>query len=88
VVNLYINNALAQTFAVPAGVGSVWTVFELNGNVVTPINTMGNVITSAIPLGPLGVSASRIPTTTNRSDAATIGDDVRKHPKRASSTPR
>lgn len=35
VVNVYISNMLMQSFAVPAGAGSFWTVFELNGSTIT-----------------------------------------------------
>jgi hypothetical protein len=88
-VDVYINNALAQTFSVPTGNGVYWTVFELNGTIITPINTIGNSNSSArIPIGG-GISPSRIPTSGSgsgsaRDDVARVVDDVRIHPKRSS----
>ncbi|MEO8336146.1 MAG: carboxypeptidase regulatory-like domain-containing protein [bacterium] len=87
-VDVYINNALAQSFSVPSGSGENWTVFELNGTTITPINTIGNgAITSRIPIGS-GVSASRIPTSgarpsASRDDTARIRAGKTTHPKRS-----
>ncbi|NPV60966.1 MAG: hypothetical protein HPY75_15050 [Actinobacteria bacterium] len=40
-VKLYMDNNLAGTFYVPRGMGgTLWTVFEISGNTVTPINSM------------------------------------------------
>jgi len=40
-VNVYQGNNRVATFNVPTNTGGdVWTVFELNGNIITPINTM------------------------------------------------
>lgn len=40
-VNVYQGNSLVATFNVPTNQGGdVWTVFELNGSTITPINTM------------------------------------------------
>ena len=42
-VNVYQGNSLVATFNVnvpPNRAGDLWTVFELNGNTITPINTM------------------------------------------------
>ena len=91
-VDLYINNALAQSFAVPAGSGDYWTVFELNGTVITPINTIGNSSNFARIPGGAGISASRIPTSAAgpsaaRNDNARIQDANTRHPKRQA-TPR
>ncbi|MCH5186395.1 MAG: hypothetical protein J1F64_09795, partial [Oscillospiraceae bacterium] len=42
-VNVYKGSVLVATYHVPQNVkGSVWTVFELSGNEITPINKMGN----------------------------------------------
>ena len=85
-VDVYVNNALAQSFFVPSGSnGSTWNVFSLNGTVITPINTYGSVLTSRTPIVP-GVSASRIPSTQSatvlpRTDAELIAEMVRRHPK-------
>ncbi len=88
-VDVYINNALAQSFSVPSGNGLYWTVFELNGTTITPINTIGNSqISSRIPVGG-GVSAARIPTSAASSgahdDIARIEATRVKHPKRSGS---
>jgi len=91
-VDVYINNALAQSFAVPAGNGLTWTVFELNGTVITPINTIGNgPITARIPASG-GVAASRIPSGSanvagSHDDNEKILTGNRAHPKRGE-TPR
>jgi hypothetical protein len=40
-VKVYQGNNLVATFNVPTGqAGTVWTVFELNGSTITPINTI------------------------------------------------
>jgi len=39
-VDVYQNNELVQTFTVPNAPGTLWTVFELDGGTITPINTM------------------------------------------------
>jgi adhesin/invasin len=84
-VDVYINNLLARTFNVPAGVGIYWTVFDLNGATITPINTIGNgPVTTRIPVG-TGISASRIPAPKSVSaplnDNDLIAEYVRLHPK-------
>ena len=40
-VMVFNDRELAQTFIVPAGKGNVWTVFEVAGGVVRPINKLG-----------------------------------------------
>lgn len=46
-VNVYKGSVLVATFHVPANkTGTVWTVFELSGNQITPINEFGNDINS------------------------------------------
>ena len=86
-VDVYISNSLAQSFSVPAGSGDNWTVFDLNGTTITPINTIGSgQITSRIPNGP-GIRPSRIPTSSpavssSRNDNALIADAIQRHPKR------
>lgn len=80
-VAVYINNVLAQTFSVPSGAGSLWTVFELNGTTITPINQIsgGNVFsTSRIPTS--GARESSAPT--QPTDADVIRRDGARHPKR------
>lgn len=50
-VRVYRSSGLVATFNVPLGqAGTVWTVFELDVNTITPINTMSDTI----PLGPVG----------------------------------
>ncbi len=39
-VDLYITGQPVRSFFVPRSAGTLWTVFELNGTTVTPINTM------------------------------------------------
>lgn len=77
-VDLYINNALVQTFAVPSGAGSLWTVFELNGSTVTPINTISAGPPPATRIGPTP------PLSAARSDAGLIftGGRAKAKPRR------
>ena len=47
-VKVYLASGQSQTFQVPVGkVATLWTVFELNGNTLTPINTMTNANSSS-----------------------------------------
>lgn len=39
-VQVYQGNNLVKTFAVPNQPGTLWTVFELNGTTITPVNHM------------------------------------------------
>lgn len=39
-VGVFGAEGLVQTFFVPAGTGDLWTVFDLRGSVITPINTV------------------------------------------------
>ena len=78
VVEVYISNVLVQSFAVPAGAGSFWTVFELNGTTVTPINQ--------IVSGGAFVAVDRIPSGLRApsgviDDNTRIFEDIRSHPK-------
>ncbi len=41
-VEVYQNNQLAQSFTVPTGPGTLWSVFALNGTVITPLNVITN----------------------------------------------
>jgi len=41
-VDVYQGNTLVRQFSPPQQDGAVWTVFELNGTVITPIGTIGN----------------------------------------------
>jgi uncharacterized protein YfaP (DUF2135 family) len=55
-VDVYQNNELVQTFFVPNQPGTLWTVFELDGATITPINAMsGNP-----PTGGIGGAASQL----------------------------
>lgn len=86
-VDVYINNALAQSFAVPSGNGLTWTVFELNGTIITPINTISSSPTlSRTPVAG-GISGSRIPASgagaSAHGDAARIDAGRSTHPKRS-----
>ena len=52
-VRVYRSSGLVATFNVPLGqAGTVWSVFEMNGNTITPVNSMSNTI----PLGPVRVA--------------------------------
>ncbi|WP_162604724.1 carboxypeptidase-like regulatory domain-containing protein [Geomonas edaphica] len=42
-LKLYRGTTLVQSFSVPYKPGNTWTVFELSGDTVTPINTTSNV---------------------------------------------
>jgi uncharacterized protein YfaP (DUF2135 family) len=80
-VDLYVNGVLTQQFFVPPGPGNLWTVFEMNGGVVTAVNTMsfhsqaGSV---PAPPGDVGQAAA---------DHGVIGA-AGLRPKAASTTPR
>jgi len=39
-VEVYQNNQLVQTFTVPNQPGTLWTVFQLDGATITPLNRM------------------------------------------------
>ena len=39
-VKVYRDNALVATYNIPSSPGTLWTVFELNGSVITPVNSM------------------------------------------------
>jgi uncharacterized protein YfaP (DUF2135 family) len=58
-VRVYQGSTLVRTFFVPTGrEGTLWTVFEINGNVLTPINSMsyntsgGLTVTDRLPVEP------------------------------------
>jgi len=42
-VDVYLGNILVNRFFVPAQPGLIWTVFEINGTTLTPINTNSDV---------------------------------------------
>lgn len=58
-VELFRNGFPTETFFVPGGIGTLWTVFELDGNTLTPINSMTN-----------HDSSSTIQSVTSNSDAS------------------
>jgi hypothetical protein len=41
-IRVYSQNRLINTFQVPAGRGTVWSVFRIERGAVTPVNTIGN----------------------------------------------
>ena len=41
-VDVYQNNQLVQTFAVPNQAGTLWTVFTLTGTAINPVNVITN----------------------------------------------
>jgi hypothetical protein len=64
-VDLYLGGALVHTWFVPNQPGTLWTVFELNGATVTPVNSMTYAVDpSTIPVRRPGAPAT---------DAAVIG---------------
>ena len=86
-VDVYIDGLFRQSFSVPAGSGRNWTVFELNGNQLTAINTIGDqAIASRTPLGS-SATASRAPvgsaarTPAAQDDSAVIAEAIRRNPK-------
>jgi Carboxypeptidase regulatory-like domain len=73
-VQVYLNGALTKEFFVPNQAGTLWTVFELNGTTITPINAMSYEPNSdAVSIRAPGDGGS---------DAEVIGSAVRHHPKR------
>ncbi|MDB4913275.1 MAG: hypothetical protein JWM95_919 [Gemmatimonadetes bacterium] len=78
-VDLYINNALARSFSVPAGSGRNWTVFDLDGTTITTINRLDGSNSNSESRVP---SAARIRSSAGATlDAARIEDLKRSHPK-------
>ena len=63
-VDVYKGNALVNTFFVPQGAGTYWTVFEISGNVVTPINTLGTVTPALSAPSSPGAAAKLSPAAT------------------------
>ncbi|WP_224963171.1 carboxypeptidase regulatory-like domain-containing protein [Geomonas subterranea] len=52
-VTVYRGSSVIAIFNVPTGVGNLWTVFELNGDTVIPVNTLTNVAGSDAVLKPV-----------------------------------
>lgn len=73
-VDLYINGSLQQQFFVPNQPGTLWTVFELNGLVVTSKNLMSYQPNSDAVTAP-GVSRGSL------ADQASIWRDILAHRK-------
>ncbi len=82
-VDVYIGNTLAQSFSVPAGSGRDWTVFDLDGTTITPINTLGGANRTTIPLGGASASRSALPSSVRgaANDNALIDELSRSRPK-------
>lgn len=69
-VTVYVNGEYRETFNVPVNVpGTIWTVFELNGNTITPINSMDY---KTSPSGIGGTSSSTL------NDAILISEEEEK----------
>lgn len=82
-VDVYIGNVLAQSFSVPSGSGRDWTVFDLDGSTITPINTIGGANRSVAPAGS-GIAPSRavLPSSSSKvDDSALIEQLSRTRPK-------
>lgn len=73
-VQLYINGALSREFFVPNQAGTLWTVFELNGSTITPINAM----TYEVDSDAVAIRA----TAGGETDAEVIAKASKRHPKR------
>lgn len=64
-VTLYHGNSAVTVFNVPPGDGTLWTVFELNGDTITPINMLSyassssSVTRSSSPIPPSGIQTDR-----------------------------
>jgi len=73
-VQVYLDGALAREFFVPNQPGTLWTVFELNGSTITPVNAMSYEIDSdAVAIRAPGGAGD---------DAEVIGRAIGRHPKR------
>lgn len=58
-VKVYKGSSLLKTFNIPTNVGgTVWTVFELNGNTITPVNQLSYEVNPGAIMG--GTSNSDI----------------------------
>ena len=51
-VDVYQGNTLVRQFFPPQGTGRYWTVFEIDGTTLTPVNTLGTVA-PAMRVGPV-----------------------------------
>jgi hypothetical protein len=51
-VDVYQGNTLVRQFFPPQGTGRYWTVFEIDGATLTPVNTLGT-IAPAMVVGPV-----------------------------------
>jgi hypothetical protein len=51
-VDVYQGNTLVRQFFPPQGTGRYWTVFEIDGTTLTPVNTLGT-IAPAMVVGPV-----------------------------------
>lgn len=58
VVKVYQSSGLVATFNVPNLAGSLWTVFELSGTTITPINTFSAVTGSSSVTKPVAGASS------------------------------
>jgi len=73
-VQVYQNGALTRDFFVPNQPGTLWTVFELNGTTITPINAMSYEANSdAVSIRAQGEAGT---------EGGVIGEAIRGHPKR------
>lgn len=73
-VNVYKGNQLMETFTVPNQKGTLWTVFEINGNTITPRNTMSYVSNPTNVNSLPGVIS--LTDNLSETDAEIIGEDV------------
>ncbi len=78
-VQVYTAAGLAQTFSVPGGAGTLWTVFELSGTLDNPVITPRNIMGYASD--PSAITAPPLLPGIGLTDGSLIGSAVRLNPK-------
>lgn len=87
-VDVYIGNTLVQSFSPPAGNGLDWTVFDLDGTTITPINTLGGPNRSLTPLGGAATASRSVtPGRANIPDDNTVIEQLRSSKPKSKVTP-
>jgi hypothetical protein len=78
IVTLYLASGVTQVFPVPNLEGTLWTVFELSGGTVTPVDTMSY---TSDPFTVSSFSVVRRAIGAIQTDASVIRDAVNAHRK-------
>ena len=78
-VEVYTSTGLVQTFFVPNGVGTLWTVFEMTGSIANPVFTPRNQMD--LVNDPSTILSPPADGTTRATDGVLIGRAVQQHPK-------